>query len=79
MRSPWRDLSPNDAPDRPFVVRLKAPTDGETLIDDQVKGPVTFQNKDLDDLYDELYHLKKRVKDLEKVNKDLKKSAASGG
>ena len=50
VRSPWRDLSPNDAPDRPFVVRLKAPTDGETLIDDQVKGPVTFQNKDLDDL-----------------------------
>jgi glutamyl-tRNA synthetase len=50
VRSPWRDLSPNDAPDRPFVVRLKAPIDGETLIDDQVKGPVRFQNKDLDDL-----------------------------
>jgi glutamyl-tRNA synthetase len=50
IRSPWRDLSPNDAPDRPFVVRLKAPTDGETLIDDQVKGPVKFQNRDLDDL-----------------------------
>jgi glutamyl-tRNA synthetase len=50
VRSPWRDLSPNDAPDRPFVVRLKAPIDGETLIDDQVKGAVTFQNKDLDDL-----------------------------
>lgn len=50
VRSPWRDLSPNDAPDRPFVVRLKAPTDGETLIDDQVKGPVKFQNRDLDDL-----------------------------
>src|SRR5206468_3815633 len=50
VRSPWRDLSPNDAPDRPFVVRLKAPTEGETLIDDQVKGQVRFQNKDLDDL-----------------------------
>jgi glutamyl-tRNA synthetase len=50
VRSPWRDLSPNDAPDRPFVVRLKAPIEGETLVDDQVKGPVTFQNKDLDDL-----------------------------
>jgi glutamyl-tRNA synthetase len=50
VRSPWRDLSPNDAPDRPFVVRLKAPLDGETVIDDQVKGRVTFQNKDLDDL-----------------------------
>jgi len=50
VRSPWRDLSPNDAPDRPFVVRLKAPLDGETTIDDQVKGPVKFQNRDLDDL-----------------------------
>ena len=50
VRSPWRDLSPNDAPDRPFVVRLKAPQEGETLIDDQVKGQVRFQNKDLDDL-----------------------------
>jgi glutamyl-tRNA synthetase len=50
VRSPWRDLSPNDAPDRPSVVRLKAPLEGETLIDDQVKGRVTFHNKDLDDL-----------------------------
>ncbi len=50
VRSPWRNHSPNDAPDRPFVVRLKAPTEGQTLIDDQVKGPVRFQNCDLDDL-----------------------------
>jgi glutamyl-tRNA synthetase len=50
IRSPWRDASPNDAPDRPFVVRLKAPIEGETVIDDQVKGRVVFQNKDLDDL-----------------------------
>ncbi len=50
VRSPWRDALPDDAPDRPHVVRLKAPTTGETVIDDQVKGKVTFQNKDLDDL-----------------------------
>jgi glutamyl-tRNA synthetase len=50
VRSPWRDAASNDAPDRPFVVRLKAPIEGETLIDDQVKGSVRFQNKDLDDL-----------------------------
>jgi glutamyl-tRNA synthetase len=50
VRSPWRDLSPNDAPDRPYVVRLKCPLEGETVIDDQVKGPVRFHNKDLDDL-----------------------------
>jgi len=50
VRSPWRDASPNDAPDRPFVVRLKSPQSGETLIDDQVKGEVRFQNSQLDDL-----------------------------
>ncbi|HEV2532562.1 glutamate--tRNA ligase [Phenylobacterium sp.] len=50
VRSPWRDRSPNDAPDRPFVVRLKAPLTGETLVDDQVKGPVRFENENLDDL-----------------------------
>ncbi|MGE5152034.1 MAG: glutamate--tRNA ligase [Rhodospirillaceae bacterium] len=50
VRSPWRDRSPNDAPDRPFVVRLKSPRDGETLVDDQVKGLVRFENKNLDDL-----------------------------
>jgi glutamyl-tRNA synthetase len=50
VRSPWRDLSPNDAPDRPFVIRLKSPLEGETIIADQVKGAVSFQNRDLDDL-----------------------------
>jgi glutamyl-tRNA synthetase len=50
VRSPWRDASPNDAPDRPFVVRLKAPLEGETLVEDQVKGTVRFQNQNLDDL-----------------------------
>jgi glutamyl-tRNA synthetase len=50
VRSPWRDIAPNDAPDRPFVVRLKAPLDGDTVINDAVKGEVRFQNKSLDDL-----------------------------
>jgi glutamyl-tRNA synthetase len=50
IRSPWRDRSPNDAPDRPFAVRLKAPLEGETLVDDKVKGLVRFQNENLDDL-----------------------------
>jgi glutamyl-tRNA synthetase len=50
IRSPWRDASPNDAPDRPFVVRLKAPQEGETVIQDAVKGEVRFQNRQLDDL-----------------------------
>ncbi|MEO6433748.1 MAG: glutamate--tRNA ligase [Sphingomicrobium sp.] len=46
--SPWRDR--NDGPtDQPSVVRLKAPRDGETAIDDQVQGRVTVKNAELDD------------------------------
>ncbi len=36
--------------DGPFTVRFKAPLDGETYVPDLVKGPVVFQNKELDDL-----------------------------
>ena len=51
VRSPWRDRAAEDAPaDRPFVVRLKSPRDGETLVNDQVKGEVRFHNSQLDDL-----------------------------
>ena len=32
------------------VVRFKAPLDGETVVKDLVKGDVTFQNQELDDL-----------------------------
>lgn len=46
----WRDRDPADAPaDMPFVVRLKAPTEGSVTIDDQVQGPVTVANAELDD------------------------------
>ncbi|MEM8652565.1 MAG: glutamate--tRNA ligase [Pseudomonadota bacterium] len=34
----------------PFAVRLRAPLEGETVIEDQVQGTVRFPNKDLDDL-----------------------------
>ncbi|SEN21098.1 glutamyl-tRNA synthetase [Sphingomonas gellani] len=51
IRSPWRDRSASEAPEgQPFVVRLKAPCEGATTIDDQVQGPVTVQNSELDDL-----------------------------
>jgi len=50
VRSPWRDVAPADAPGRSFVVRIRSPQEGETLIDDQVKGQVRFQNSQLDDL-----------------------------
>ena len=32
------------------MVRFKGPLEGETVVDDLVKGPVRFQNKELDDL-----------------------------
>ncbi|GIT92158.1 glutamate--tRNA ligase 1 [Jannaschia pagri] len=48
--SPWRDTPADQHPDAPFVVRLKAPRDGETVIDDAVQGKVTFQNEQLDDM-----------------------------
>ncbi len=44
----WRDRT--DWPEhQPFVVRLKAPTEGETAIDDKVQGRVVQQNAILDD------------------------------
>jgi glutamyl-tRNA synthetase len=48
IRSPWRDR--DDGPsDLPSVVRLKAPQEGETAIQDAVQGPVTVQNAEIDD------------------------------
>jgi glutamyl-tRNA synthetase len=49
-RSPWRDADPADHPDAPFVVRLKAPIEGETVIADRVQGDVTMRNDQLDDM-----------------------------
>ena len=50
IRSPWRDQPAPAGVNTPHVIRFKGPIDGETLVDDLVKGPVTFQNRDLDDL-----------------------------
>lgn len=36
--------------DRPFVVRFAAPADGETGFIDRIKGSISFQNAELDDL-----------------------------
>jgi len=47
----WRDRDPGEAPEgAPFAVRFRSPMEGQTVVDDQVQGPVTYQNKDLDDL-----------------------------
>jgi len=48
INSPWRDAT-DEQDGKPFVVRLKAPRDGETVIDDRVQGRVTVQNVELDD------------------------------
>jgi glutamyl-tRNA synthetase len=39
-----------DRPDRPFVLRFRAPERGETAFQDIIKGRVAFQNEELDDL-----------------------------
>ena len=44
----WRDRT--DQPDRPFVIRFRAPRGGETTIADRVQGNVTVANDELDDM-----------------------------
>ena len=47
----WRDRDPAEAPEgAPFVIRIKAPRDGETVIEDAVQGRVVVQNVELDDM-----------------------------
>ncbi|MBX9925477.1 MAG: glutamate--tRNA ligase, partial [Hyphomicrobiaceae bacterium] len=55
VKSPWRDRDPASAQasaagGAPYTIRLKAPRDGETVVEDAVQGRVVFPNKDLDDL-----------------------------
>ncbi len=50
FRSPWRDADPSEHPADPFVVRIKAPQDGVTVIRDKVQGDVTIRNDQLDDM-----------------------------
>jgi glutamyl-tRNA synthetase len=48
INSPWRDVDEEQG-DKPFVIRLKAPREGETVILDRVQGRVTVQNEEIDD------------------------------
>ena len=47
----WRDRNTNDVPAGILpTIRLKAPQTGDTVVDDQVQGPVTVANAQLDDM-----------------------------
>ncbi|WP_417728004.1 glutamate--tRNA ligase [Roseovarius sp.] len=51
FQSPWRDASSDQHPeDVPYVIRIKAPRDGVTVIKDEVQGDVTIRNDQLDDM-----------------------------
>ena len=45
-----RDLKPQPGDTRPFALRFRGPKEGETVVDDLIKGRVVFQNHELDDL-----------------------------
>ncbi|MGE5952615.1 MAG: glutamate--tRNA ligase [Qipengyuania vulgaris] len=46
----WRDRDESEAPEgAPYVIRLKVPTEGETVIEDEVQGKVTVKNAEIDD------------------------------
>jgi len=47
----WRDRDSSEAPEGVApVIRLKAPLEGETVVGDQVQGPVRVDNSQLDDM-----------------------------
>jgi glutamyl-tRNA synthetase len=50
LRSPYRDGKAPPSPDAPYVVRLRAPDDGDILNVDLIQGDVRIQARDIDDL-----------------------------
>lgn len=47
----WRDRDPSEAPAGvPGAIRLKAPREGETVVEDRVQGTVRVANAELDDM-----------------------------
>ena len=50
FKSPWRDADPSTHPNSSYVIRIKSPENGETIVKDEVQGEVTFKNNQLDDM-----------------------------
>ncbi len=50
FKSPWRDKSQSQASSVKPVVRIKAPLEGEMVINDLVQGEIRVKNSELDDL-----------------------------
>jgi glutamyl-tRNA synthetase len=46
--SPWRDRT--ELRNDPYVIRLRAPREGEMIVEDKVQGPVRVANSELDDM-----------------------------
>ncbi len=48
--SEWREADPTTWPaDQAYVIRIKAPRDGDTVIEDLVQGSITVSNSEIDD------------------------------
>lgn len=50
FRSPWRDGGDPPATDAPYTVRLRAPDDGQIVVQDGVQGEVKVSAREIDDL-----------------------------
>lgn len=51
FQSKWRNITDTALhPDAPFVIRIKSPDSGTTIIQDQVQGDVKIDNTQLDDM-----------------------------
>ena len=52
--SEYREMDPEEAKSRiesgePYTVRFKTPREGRTVVEDMIRGPVTFENSNLED------------------------------
>jgi glutamyl-tRNA synthetase len=50
----YREMDPDEARERiaadePYTVRFKTPREGQTVVHDMIRGPVTFENANLED------------------------------